>query len=76
LLPVFQPVLLQPLHLRFQGFGTPVEGAEDRPLDGRQIGRPAAVPVWLDVAGPVDFEWPEGIQGDLLAVDAPNRPVR
>ena len=53
LLLAFQPVLLQPLHLGFQGLGTPVEGAEDRPLDGRQIGQPASVLVGLDVAGPV-----------------------
>ena len=70
-----QPVRLQPGHLGLQGLAPPVEGAEHRPPDGRQVGQPAALVVGLDVAGPGDRERPEGGQVDLLAVDAPDRAV-
>src|SRR4051812_28936651 len=70
-----QPIRLQPRHLCFQGFGSLVEWSEDRPPDGRQVCQPPTPIVGLDVAGPGDPGRAEGIQGDLLAVDAPDRAI-
>src|SRR5437588_11757049 len=49
-----QPVTLEPDLLGVESLATALERPEDRAGDGRQIGKPAALAIRLNMAGPDD----------------------
>jgi hypothetical protein len=72
---MFKPVLLQPIHLRFQSIATPIEGAKFRPPDRRQVGQPTTICIGFDMTGPGYPSLTQGSEVDLLAVNPPDSTI-
>ncbi len=65
-----QPVFVEPSNFRLQGFGSGLKRPQFGAADGREVGRPLAFLVGLDMRAPFDADRAELPQLDRFVVDA------